>query len=233
MRVDEIEEVKKFLLMPIECTTENSMVFVHGDKIYSSQQYRGMDPDMSDIAIRFYEIIYMEALKGKILLDGSQLKSKQFCGDTMISMFSVKRYGIDKDKWNNVHRCLANFWILPMPVGHTSPRMSYSINGEVKKYAELIALSKSNSTIRDDMYSFVEFVKNNQCAIAKMYPDYWNVFGDGFEEKHYISEVYKDSTDKGIKFDEVYSKIELRAEKIAQNDYVRKELLSLKESIMK
>ena len=230
--MNSVEEIEKFLLMPIECITENNRIFIYKDKIFSSQKYRGLDPDMSDLSIKFYEIIYHEQLGKSSLLEKDRLKNKQFCGDTMISNYSVEKLN-EKDiaSWDKTHRCLANFWILPMPVGHTSPRMVYEINDKKYGYIDLIFLSKSNSIIRDDMYKYLKAVTNeNKEAMKEYYPAYWAAFGDNFQKKHYLEGIY---TESAADYDSYRKSIEKRAKNISKDESLIEELSKLYDSIEK
>lgn len=229
-----VDEIKKFLLMPIECTTEENRIFIYKDKIFSSQKYRGLDPDMSDIAIKFYEIIYEDQLKGRSLLDNNLLADKQFCGDTMNSLYSIscKKYNIDKAEWEKCYHCLANFWMLPMPVGHTSSRMVYEIKDQKYRYKDLLFLSKSNPTIRDDMYRFLASVDENHQKIKELFPDYWDAFGDGFQNNHYLGTIYSEHPDV-MNYDLFSSNMENRAMIIAKNKKLKGKLSKLIDSIEK
>ena len=210
-----IEDIKQFLLMPIECTTETNRVFVYKGRIYSSQCYRGMDPDMSDLAIKFYKILY-----DRDLLVGNKLLDKQFCGDTMNSMYSAKSYGIKGEelkKWDRNHRCLANFWLLPMPIGHTSPTMTYENKGRLYTYKDLIKYSKSNAKIRDNMYIFLKELakKDFENKMCNRFPEYWECFGENFKIKHYLGNAY-DNVPEVINYEAAFKNICSRAEIISE-----------------
>ncbi len=223
-----IEDIKHFLLMPIECTTETNRVFVYKGRIYSSQMYRGMDPDMSDLAIRFYKIIY-----GRDILAGTKLLNDQFCGDTVNSLYSAKTYGIKGEglkKWDRNNRCLANFWLLPMPIGHTSPTMNYEIRDMKYGYKDLIKYSKSNSKIRDNMYSFLRELekKDFEDKFCEFFPEYWGYFGKNFKIKHFLGNIY-DSMPDVINYEDAFRNICSRAEIIAEEK--QNELSDLMDSI--
>lgn len=134
------EQVHQILLMPIECYKDynNGNIEIKKEnvkenvKIMSSQMYypqyinenlipfrydwnpdKNPDEDMSDFACRFYEIIYKGILPGNTIIDKvGNLSDKQYCGDTMTSVSKIPSL---KDRYH----CLANFWILPMHIGHT------------------------------------------------------------------------------------------------------------------
>lgn len=70
-------DARKILLTPIEFGEEISF---ENNRIFTKQTYSGsLDPDMSDLAVGFYGIIYGL----KILTDSGKLLKKDFAGDTM------------------------------------------------------------------------------------------------------------------------------------------------------
>ena len=95
------------LLTQIVVTSEVNNIFKYNDKIYSSQSYEsGLDPDMSDFAIAFYEIIY-----NKKIISNGQIIDMNFAGDTINTGIYMKGQR-KKVKLENRH-CLANFWVIP------------------------------------------------------------------------------------------------------------------------
>ena len=76
-------DVKKILLTPIKLGEEISL---ENNCIFTKQTYKGsFDPDMSAVAVGFYEIIY-----GLKILDGKgYLLNKEFAGDTMCSFNTI------------------------------------------------------------------------------------------------------------------------------------------------
>lgn len=122
------ESVEALLLAPIE---HGGRVEYRDGKLFTGQTYvYGFDPDMSDAAVRFYQILY-----GIELLDGEgRLRSAEFAGDTMCSFHTVANRvpeagrtrkqrrpyaewpGYLQEYYDHYH-CLANFWLLPMRVG--------------------------------------------------------------------------------------------------------------------
>ncbi|MBE6055192.1 MAG: hypothetical protein E7212_15075 [Clostridium sartagoforme] len=85
------EQVYNVLIMPIECTRHSSgssEIKKEDNIIKSTQTYnRALDPDMSDISIEFYKIIYSDI--GNILSDCGGLKDCNFAGDTMNSFHLI------------------------------------------------------------------------------------------------------------------------------------------------
>lgn len=174
-------DVKKILLTPIELGEEK---LFENNCIFTKQTYKGsLDPDMSAVAVGFYEIIY-----GLKILDGKgNLLNKEFAGDTMCSFNtianSISAAGKSKEQRTSIgdwpvylqdyyyqYHCLANFWLLPMEVGRT-----------------LKGLSKS--TVCDDyMDSFLEYYSKNLHRYNNQYPSYVLEFGTNidFYDKHFL-----------------------------------------------
>ena len=180
------EQVKNVLLMPLECTTqEPGAVFEHKGGLFSSQTYRGLDPDMSDLAVDFYKIIYCEQLgfKGEILKEG-KLAEKEFCGDTMNSYrFIAKQVRDDRSKiWRSQYRCLANFWLLPMHVGHSSPHTSR---------CGLMKYSKSVKGTDDYVDRFLKKYLEEYDEYKIKFPKYAEKFTkENFAKAHYLDGIY-------------------------------------------
>lgn len=135
--------LRKILLTPIKC--EGSKVLESDDKnnvILTSDTrycYHNGDPDMSDLAIAFYKILYgKEMLKS----DGG-FCCHEFAGDTMNSFNSVakkffngkpaskvtreemneyfRRWPLLQEYFDGYH-CLANFWAIPKEIGRRSTK---------------------------------------------------------------------------------------------------------------
>lgn len=101
------KQVEDVLLTQIVVTSEVNNIFKYNDKIYSSQSYEsGLDPDMSDFVIAFYEIIY-----NKKIISNGQIIDMNFAGDTINTGIYMKGQR-KKVKLENRH-CLANFWVIP------------------------------------------------------------------------------------------------------------------------
>lgn len=137
------KQVYDVLVTPIICDKklkENSFIRKNG-VIFSSQKYcRDADPDMSDLAINFYQILYKDKLIDFNLIDeNGYLTNKEFAGDTMNSYNTIAN-GIASTKlqfigdennvsidpyltyYKNHYHCLANFWLIPMRHGRQSPK---------------------------------------------------------------------------------------------------------------
>lgn len=144
--VDEIikqKQVYDVLVTPIICdkTSNEEKIVRKNGVIFSSQKYcREADPDMSDLAISFYQILYNEKLIDFDLLDNQgYLKNKEFAGDTMNSFttiangvvsnelqFKGRKLNISVDPYLIYYKCqyhcLANFWLIPMRDGRQSSK---------------------------------------------------------------------------------------------------------------
>ena len=183
---------------------KNIIIDFKNNKIFSTQKYRGSDPDVSDIAMDFYSVIY--GLDQEFVVN-RKLKDTEFCGDTMTSYKTIiSKYVNEKtnDDWNGVSHCLSNFWLLPMDVGHSS-----SWTGR----RGLMHLSKS-AKCKDEMGRFIRFYINNYCKYKNAFGKYAEVFtAESFEDSHYL---------KGIEYDNLSSvpdfrgTLKERADKIAK-----------------
>ena len=127
---------------------EDAKIYFKDGAIFSTQLYVGTeDPDMSDFAVGFYEILYDELLKktsegiDRILNDDHKFINDKFAGDTMNSFNIIAKMidGLDKEKRKNVplneypdilqkyynsYHCLANFWLIPMEHGRKSCKLN-------------------------------------------------------------------------------------------------------------
>ena len=192
------KQVKDILLMPIECTTiectrqETLNVFLYNDRIFSSQKYKGFDPDMSDFAVEFYQIIYkgkLEKLENEILDKNGQLKIlskyKEFCGDTMNSYKTISKLLSDneiKKELKDKYHSLANFWLLPMDVGHSS---SWTRRRGLGEY------SKSKNGFDDYMDRFLQNYLDKYEQYKEIYPEYARQFTkDNIGADHFLEGIY-------------------------------------------
>lgn len=207
------EHVKKILLMPIECTTQKSKnIFRYNGRIFSSQEYRGYDPDMSDFAVGFYKIAYNEILGEKEFLDKENLNN--FCGDTMNTYKKiVKRINnSEAEEWYNEYHCLANFWLLPKHVGRSS---------SCTARLGLMQFSKSKRGIDDYVDKFLNNYKTHYIEYSRHFPVYTEKFTlENIGDNHFLEGSYcigKDiiSFSNNIKsINDIREKLEMRAEYI-------------------
>ena len=139
--MDKKNQVIDVLLTPINVIRHSGKIDVsikkNGKYIETTQTYkRALDPDMSDFAIGFYEIIYKDIFNTSepILSELDLLSSDAFAGDTMNTFNTIankvpgagssRRQRTSMTDWPDYlqnyslqYHCLANFWILPMDVG--------------------------------------------------------------------------------------------------------------------
>lgn len=242
-KITEIErnQVKRILLTNI-VSSKNGIKLID-NKIFSSQKYKsGLDSDMSDFAIGFYEIIYKEILENKkILNENGIIRNNNFAGDTMNSFNtianSVPEAGKSKDKrtpkeewpeylinFNKQYHCLANFWLLPMEIGRMSARGIKTEGGK--------SLNKCSKT-KDYMDRYLKYIISKiDFSNPPAYKEYFTKFKDleDFCNKHFLKSSYI----KNNSFDiQVYSEnkktegviksitnvIEIRANEIANSKY--------------
>lgn len=192
------EQVKEILLMPISCNKSIIGTPVKRENlIYSGQKYcNNLDEDMSDFAVGFYEIIYRNILKNdennhrSILNKDNYLLNRNFAGDTMNSFNTISRSCTENSfDWPNYlwkyfkeYHCLANFWIVPMHIGRTSPRTP----------KEFRIISKSKIGINDYMDKFLNNYKENESIYKELCKDYVSEFKDfnDFATQHFLLESY-------------------------------------------
>lgn len=149
-------------------------------RISSTQNYRGRDPDVSDIAMDFYSLIYNI---NENLVQNRRLVNTDFCGDTITSYKTLKKK-IDinqktDEQLRDITHCLANFWLLPMDVGHSS-------SWTAKRH--LMHLSKSVKC-KDWMPSFLKYYFENINLYKEAFATYTEKFSSEEEEykkQHYL-----------------------------------------------
>lgn len=225
---DKQKIVKEFLLLPIK-VKRKSEILIGDNNILTGQKYlRHKDPDMSNIAVEFYKIIYDFNDKEDIINSKGRLIDKEFAGDTMCSYNTIKNSVhkvVTKDKtkdtilskyleWYHKHyHCLANFWILPMKEGRT-------LSGKYKK-----------GVIDDYMDRYLDNLNNIYCnGFKSKYPSYTNkfiIFND-FCKKHFLNgsyiknnEIISFSNNENLadRFETMKKLIEERADCISKSKY--------------
>lgn len=221
MKANRTAEIKKLLLMRVEVEDRNSKIKIINDIICSGQRYRrGLDPDMSDVAISFYECIYPN-IPTPLLDDDGELSNESFAGDTMNSFNSIANKTPDagssakarqknpRENWPDYlqkyyeqYHCLANFWVLPMSLGRQGKKTNYW----------------------DSMDMFLANIKQEAIYQDKLGSTYCNVFRDyeSFCESHSLPGytpddplVYTASNAKKL-VSQATKRMELRAEKLAE-----------------
>jgi hypothetical protein len=241
-------QVYDILLTPIECTeyskrkpkikSDNSAI-KSTQTYYPYKQYKGekkdipLDPDMSDFAIGFYEILYKDILESRILNENDGFNNKEFAGDTMNSFNTianlVKEAGPTKEKrtpmvewpqylqnYYKQYHCLANFWMIPMILGRTA-------NDEY---------CKMNKLMQDYMDRFLSILKINFNTYKKRYKYYFHYIGS-FEilaNRHFLIGSYVDSSYQVKQYSEdncdvkamiksIFNLIKQRAKTISESEY--------------
>ena len=129
------EQLEKILLMPIY-VDKLGLITKEKKILKSSQIYRrASDPDMSDLAVAFYEIIYKNILpineQGKVrLLSKYDLKNRFFAGDTMNSFNTIAGNMIHTLNFSYSHIPIKkNYW---MP-DDSEGRMKLILESDAKK----------------------------------------------------------------------------------------------------
>lgn len=185
--IDRKDVVKKLLLAPI---VNGDFIRSENGKIYTGQRYyTGFDPDMTDITVEFYKIIYNK----DILDENGRLQNEQYAGDTMCSFNTVanmvpeagksKKHRTPYSTWPkylqdyyNHYHCLANFWILPKKIGRNA----------------FGTLCKAKRGLYDYMDRFLRFYRENLDRYKTEYPDYGDTFGsfEEFARRHFLVGSY-------------------------------------------
>lgn len=190
---EELEELKKILLMPIvhirgknkiEIDFENNQIRSTGEK----------DQDMSDVAQQFYKVLYD-------FKDDSWLKNG-FAGDTMNSCkYACKIVSEEKrEEWNSKYHCLANFWVLPSEVGRSTFK-DYSKNSGGVQSPTIASFNKGR---KDYMDRFLDIYMNEEKFYQERYPSYYQEFPkDKFGDKHFITGIFIDDDKKVISFSKI------------------------------
>lgn len=157
--MNEQQQVKEILTTRIVVDYKCEKIKKSGNIILSGQEYYRQekplsigDPDMSDLAVGFYKIIYKKLLlrsdnnrlddgSVSILNEDGRFREERFAaGDTMNSFKTTanralgyrKSMRTPEEEWRPVElknffkytHCLANFWILPMDIGR-NPRSEH------------------------------------------------------------------------------------------------------------
>lgn len=155
------EKIQEILKTPIIASTTffEEPCLVKSDNgnqyIISGQKYcRYSDEDMCDFTIGFYKEIY-----GKEILNDTKLADYDFAGDTMIDYY--------KKDLKNYH-CLANFWILPSPIGRSCGKLN-------------------RSRLHVDL--FIDKLLSNYDDYKNAYPNYFNneFTLENFAKKHFLN----------------------------------------------
>lgn len=199
------EDIIKIMMTPIECTgysNGNPSIKIENGVIKTTQTYYPykewngekvdipLDPDMSDFAIGFYEILYKDILSEKILASDDGLTNNQYAGDTMNSFNTIANRVTEagkttkcrkpEDQWpqwlidyHHRYHCLANFWMVPLEVGRKLDNISF-------------CKASYDNGICDYMDRFISFHRERFQGFKERYPDYYSNMKNynDFENEH-------------------------------------------------
>lgn len=208
--------IRQLLLTNIDSGEKYASISISNNLICSSGN---SDQDMSDIAIEFYKVLYGEDM------EISNKMGSLFAGDTMNSYNTVIKGASDiiKKFWNDHYHCLANFWVLPTQVGRSCRKCNKAADGDymdkfLRKY------------LHDE--NFYGQFKENYDRYTRRFPR------ESFAELHMIEGIYTEKQiivkdlphDQGADavINEMWSRIEKRAELIAKNKKNELKMLFLK-----
>lgn len=134
------EQIRRFLLLPIECEKRRTTCHVVSGVLHTGQTYySGLDEDMSNVAVGFYNVLYRHILPQGQVLFGKHLANPLFAGDTMYTFNTIANMVPEAgstqtrrtapDQWPDYlqnfywqYRCLANFWLIPSDFGRRSKK---------------------------------------------------------------------------------------------------------------
>lgn len=233
--------VKQFLLTPIFYNKKHSKDRIDKGFILTKSTYSyecdghiylsNFDCDMSNVAIKFYSIIY-EMKENEILDKNGIPKTKEIVGDTMCSFKTAASDYLKKQTQSDIkklypywpsfiqkfrikYHCLANMWLLPEIFGRKSRKV-------VKGKSSYDYMDRFLSEIIDDY--------NNIFSEYPQYKDKFNNF-DEFVNKHFINgdnnyvsgrkikHFSDDNLDKKIVIESMMKLIETRADAISKSKY--------------
>lgn len=139
---DSQRQLYDYLLLPVMVSRHYREIMYENGRLLSPQKYRnGLDGDMSDVSVCFYEKLYGHVIPGlKILSDDGSFVNPEFAGDTMYSFSTVANLVLgDKNKncrspyetwpeelkeFYSVSHTLANFWMIPARFGRMGTKLN-------------------------------------------------------------------------------------------------------------
>ncbi len=189
---------------------------------------------MSDIACRFYEIMYGKILEGnKVIGSNGDFWHEDFAGDTMCSFNSVansvseagksRKQRTNYEQWPSylqeyydMYQCLANFWMIPKELGRKSNKSccnSQNIEDYVDRFLGSLVINFQDYSDKFNRYfteipTFEEFTTLHKLEGSYVYLD---------------SEIYNYSNKKRTPeeiIDSMKDRIRLRASLIATSEFM-------------
>lgn len=176
----------KVLLMPI-IEKDIREYQIEEDIIYSGFSYgNDFDADMSNVAVKFYSILY--GVDEEEIVSNSNRYLK---GDTMNASSPYYKPSIEKtSEWNRKKHCLANFWLLPMDIGRTPVK-------HLSDHKRLLCKHSKKSKLHDYMDKFLTFMNDNITDYYDEYKEYFESihveitsFSESFSKVHYLRDGY-------------------------------------------
>lgn len=231
------KQVYDLLLTPILCSRTAQSICREGDHILSPQRYcYGIDPDMSDFAMGFYEVLYGDTLLAgqKLLRSDGFVADVELAGDTMNSFNTVanivlgdvdSKHRSPESKWPEdlrlFHRrfsSLANYWLLPMRLGRTGTKLNRydSVDLFLDRLKSEFPLFQSEERI-----SYRGFQANNYFRKFRDYDDFCGIHyvSEGIEAEKLLT-LYRNKDDCPTIITAMIDSIEMRAKQIAETETV-------------
>ncbi len=235
---DKQKKIYEILMTTIKCNERSKKATVirkNGSIIETTQTYySGLDADMSDFSVGFYEILYQDILDTKpILNDKKHFFNNDFAGDTMNSFNTIANRVPEAGKaantrtsaklwpeylqdYNKQYHCLANFWLIPMGIGRTSGELSKTGNGR-----------------QDYMDRFLIYFKNNVSKYKYKYSGYFekinsisdlaerNILMGNYVDTNMVIDEFSNREDANaeIIIEKITEKIKNRAIAISESKY--------------
>lgn len=231
------KQVYDLLLTPILCSRTAQNIFHEGDHILSPQRYcYGLDPDMSDFAVGFYEVLYGDTLLAgqKLLRPDGFVADVELAGDTMNSFNTVanivlgdvdSKHRSPKSEWPEdlriFHRrfsSLANYWLLPMRLGRTGTKLNRydSVDLFLDRLKSEFPQLQSAETI-----SYRGFQANNYFRQFRDYDDFCGIhYASAGIEAEKLLTLYRNKDDCPTIIRAMIDNIEVRAKWIAEDSTI-------------
>lgn len=175
---------------------------------------------MSDIAIKYYEVIYKGLIADKIVKEDGLLANREFAGDTMNGFHCIanitpeagrtKASRTPESEWPTYlleyyqkYHCLANFWVLPFNLGRRGKKLNYYDSID-------LYLVKLMSNFNHYKMKYPNYFKQ-----VSEFPDYCDIHSvECRENENFIRELYRTDSENLIGY--IMDNIKLRAECLAK-----------------